>query len=209
MSALFAGPAPRIRAAPASVPFLDLLASEMADALYRADDPFALSDALVLVPNRRAARGLMDAFARKLGGAALLPAIRPLGDPHVDDDPDVWGADPIGDDIPARIEPLLRRMHLASLIRARDKAIDGVEDPVRAIALADELARLLDSAATVERVAWEELPKLVTELELARHWEQSATFLEIVTKLWPQHLQDVAASDPAAHGAAIRTALAA
>lgn len=209
MSGLFAGPAPRLRAAPASVAFLDLLAAEMVEALYRADDPFSLSDALVLVPNRRAARGLMDAFAKQLGGAALLPAIRPLGDPHVDDDPDVWGADPIGDDIAPRIDPLLRRMHLAALIRARDKAVDGVEDPVRAIALGDELARLLDSAATVGRVRWEELPKLVTELELARHWEQSATFLEIVTKHWPQYLEEEGASDPAAHGAAVRTALAA
>src|SRR5262245_49762162 len=59
---LFDGPAPRLRAAPASAPFLDVLADAMVAALGR-DDPFALSDALVLLPNRRAARGLMDAFA--------------------------------------------------------------------------------------------------------------------------------------------------
>ena len=165
MSALFSDPAPRIRAAPASAPFLDLLAAAMVEALYRADDPFSLSDALVLLPNRRAARGLMDAFARQLGGAALLPAIRPLGDPHVDDDPDVWGADPIGDDIAPPIDKLARRMELAALIRARDKAENGVEDPVRALALADELARLLDSAATVDHVAWDQLRGLVTELQ--------------------------------------------
>lgn len=209
MSALFAGAAPRLRAAPASAAFLDSLAASMVDALYRADDPFSLSDALVLLPNRRAARGLMDAFAKKLGGAALLPAIGPLGDPHVDDDPDVWGADPIGDDIAPPIEPLRRRMHLASLIRRRDKVVSGAEDPVRALALADELARLLDSAATVERVDWEQLPNLVTELELARHWEQSSKFLEIVTQLWPLHLEEEGRSDHAAHGAAVRHALAA
>jgi ATP-dependent helicase/nuclease subunit B len=209
MSALFAGPAPRIRAAPASAAFLDLMASEMVDALYRADDPFSLSDALVLLPNRRAARGLMDAFARKLGGAALLPAIRPLGDPHVDDDPDVWGADPIGDDIAPPIDKLARRMELAALIRRRDKAENGVEDPVRALALADELARLLDSAATVDHVAWDQLPTLVTELELARHWERSAAFLDIVATYWPLMLEERGQSDFAAHGAAIRKALAA
>lgn len=209
MSGLFSGPAPRLRAAPASAPFLDLLAKQMIEALHKPDDPFALSDALVLLPNRRAARGLMDAFARELGGAALLPAIRPLGDPHADDDPDVWGPDPIGDDIPPPIEPLLRRMHLAALIRARDKAADGVEDPVRAIALGDELARLLDSAATVEAVKWEALADLVTDLELARHWEQSARFLDIITKLWPAHLDEEGRSDHAAHGAAVRRALAA
>ena len=39
------------------------------------DDPFALADALVLLPNRRSARGLIDAFAHRLGGAALLPLV--------------------------------------------------------------------------------------------------------------------------------------
>ena len=73
---LFDGPAPRLRAAPASAPFLESLA----DAIVRAlgppasspadsggkrttaagetpavqENPFALSDALVLLPNRRA-----------------------------------------------------------------------------------------------------------------------------------------------------------
>lgn len=209
MSALFSGPAPRVRAAPASAPFLDLLARAMVDALYKQDDPFALSDALVLVPNRRAARGLMDAFARALGGAALLPAIRPLGDPHVDDDPDVWGADVVGEDIAPPIDRLRRRLELASLIRRRDQAEHGVEDPVRALALADELARLLDSAATVDSVAWDRLRGLVTDFALARHWESSAAFLDIVAQFWPLHLQERGLSDVSAYGASIRSALAA
>ena len=204
---LFDGPPPRIRAAPASAPFLDVLADAMASAL--GPDPFALSDALVLLPNRRAARGLIDAFARRLGGAALLPTIRPLGDPHAEDDPDVWGADPIGEALAAPIDAMQRRLQLAALIRRRDKAENGVEDPARAIALADELAKLLDSAATVERVAWEKLPKLVEEIELARHWASSAAFLDIVATFWPQHLKEQGLSDPAEHGATLRRALAA
>ncbi len=206
---LFGGPAPRLRAAPASAPFLDVLAAAMIAELSRKGDPFALSDALVLLPNRRAARGLIDAFAKKLGGAALLPTVRPLGDPHADDDPDVWGADPIGEDLLAPIDKMLRRMQLAALIRRRDKAEHGVEDPARAIALADELGKLLDSAATVERVAWERLPKLVEEIELARHWASSAAFLDIVATFWPQHLKEQGFTDPAEHGAALRRALAA
>ena len=65
---LFDGPAPRLRAAPASAPFFELLAGAMADALYREDDPFALSDALVLLPNRRAAWRLLDACWRSASG---------------------------------------------------------------------------------------------------------------------------------------------
>ncbi len=206
---LFGGPAPRLRAAPASVSFFDVLADAMVGALVREGDPFALADALVLVPNRRAARGLIDAFGRRLGGAALLPAIRPLGDPHADEDPDVWGADPAGLELAPPIDTLRRRLELAALIRRRDAAENGVEDPARALALADALARLLDSAAAVDAVAWEKLPTLVEEIELARHWAASAAFLQIITTYWPAHLKEQGLSDPAEHGAALRRALAA
>ncbi|MBL8537354.1 MAG: PD-(D/E)XK nuclease family protein [Hyphomonadaceae bacterium] len=198
-----------MRAIPASAPFLDTLAEAMIAALSRKNDPFALSDALVLLPNRRSARGLIDAFARRLGGAALLPTIRPLGDPQADDDPDVWGADPIAEQMPPPIDRTRRRLQLAALIRRRGKAENGVDDPARALALADELARLLDSAATVDRVAWEKLPTLVEEIDLAKHWVRSADFLSIIATYWPQHLAEQGVSDPAAHGAALRRALAA
>ncbi|OQW56648.1 MAG: hypothetical protein A4S17_13495 [Proteobacteria bacterium HN_bin10] len=206
---LLGGPAPRLRAIPASEPFLDVLADCMIAALKRDADPFALADALVLVPNRRSARGLIDAFAKRLGGAALLPSIRPLGDPHADDDPDIWGADPIGAELLPPIEKMQRRMQLAALIRRRAAHENGVDDPARAIALADELGKLLDSAATVERVDWKLLPRLVEEIDLARHWASSAAFLDIIARFWPAHLKEQGVSDPAEHGAALRRALAA
>jgi ATP-dependent helicase/nuclease subunit B len=206
---LFGGSAPRLRAAPASAAFLEVLANAMASELTKKNDPFALSDALVLLPNRRGARGLMDAFAKRLGGAALLPTIRPLGDPHADDDPGVWGADLIGDEIAPPIDKMQRRLQLASFIRRRDKAENGIEDPARALALADELGKLLDSAATVERVEWSKLRTLVEEIDLARHWASSAAFLDIIATYWPEILKEQGVSDPATHGAAIRLALAA
>jgi len=205
---LFGGPAPRIRYAPASAPFLDLIAEAMIAELRRGDDPFALSDALVLLPNRRAATGLIDAFAQRLGGSALLPTIRPLGDPHADEDPDVWGADPIGAEFLPPIDKMQRRLQLASLIRRREAHENGVDDPVRALALADELGKLLDSAATVERVDWKKLPTLVEEIDLARHWASSAAFLDIIVTFWPAHLKESGHSDPAEHGASLRRALA-
>jgi len=205
---LFGGPAPRLRAAPASAVFLDVLANAMTSELVKKNDPFALSDALVLLPNRRGARGLMDAFAKRLGGSALLPTIRPLGDPHADDDPDVWGAESLGDDILPPIDKLQRRLQLAKFIRQRHKGEYGVDDPTRALALADELGKLLDSAATVERVEWSKLRTLVEEIELARHWASSAAFLDIIATYWPEILKEQGYSDPAEHGAALRRALA-
>ncbi len=194
MIGLFEGPAPRVRAVPASAPFLDVFVDAMVDALWREDDPFALSDALVLLPNRRAAQGLIEAFARRLGGAALLPTIRPLGD--LDEDADVWGADPIALDVAPPLSAAARRLELASLVRAKFRAEGAEDDPARAIALADEACKLLEAAAAAEKVDWSRLPHLVDEIDLAAHWRVSAQFLEIITRYWPTRLAAAGRSDP-------------
>lgn len=202
---LFEGAGPRLRAVSATQPFLDVLADAIVEALGR-DDPFALSDALILLPNRRAARGLVDAFAKRLDGAALLPSIKPLGD--LDDDPDVWGAEPIELEIPPAIEATRQRLELAALIRRRETASGGVDDPARAIAMADELKRVLDSAAAAEAVDWSKLPHLADEVDLAQHWQQSAQFLDIVATYWPLRLQADGLADPGGRRSALLLALA-
>ncbi|MGE0045005.1 MAG: PD-(D/E)XK nuclease family protein, partial [Hyphomonadaceae bacterium] len=166
--------------------FLDVFVQEMIAALGR-DDPFALADALILLPNRRAANGLMDAFAKALGGAALLPAIRPLGD--LDDDPDVWGAGAIDLDLAPAIDPLRRRLELAALIRKRDEAEGGAADPVRALAFADELCRLLDAANAGDPIEWSKLDDLTETRAYAAHWARNAQFLQIITRYWPERLK--------------------
>lgn len=194
MLGLFAGAAPRVRAAPPSAPFLDLLAERILAELARADEPFAITDTLILLPNRRAARALMARFAARRE-AALLPTIRPLGD--LDDDPDVWGPDPAAFDAPPAIDPLRRRLELARLLRAKARAEDGADDPVLAIAAADELCKLLDAAASAGLVDWGRLPTLVTDKDLAAHWARAAKFLEIIAAFWPAHLASQGLMDPA------------
>lgn len=204
---LFAAPGPRVFSVPAPLSFLDVLADALVEALPPDGSPFALADAVILLPTRRAARGLMDAFAARLGGAALLPTMRPLAD--LEDDPDVWGADPIGLAIPPAIPPMQRRMELAALIRARDASAGGVDDPVRALAFADELCALLDGAAAAGEVDWSRLPTLIEDERLAAHWRQSAAFLSIIAEYWPQRLAAEGLSDPAARRSAVLRSLAA
>jgi ATP-dependent helicase/nuclease subunit B len=192
---------------PAPLSFLDVLADALVEALPSDGSPFALADAVILLPTRRAARGLMDAFAERLGGAALLPTMRPLAD--LEDDPDVWGADPIGLAIPPAIPPMQRRMELAALIRARDACAGGIDDPVRALAFADELCALLDGAAAAGEVDWSLLPALVEDERLAAHWRQSAALLSIIADYWPQRLAGDGLSDPAARRSAVLRSLAA
>jgi ATP-dependent helicase/nuclease subunit B len=196
---LFDGQAPRVFTMPPAVSFLDSLARTLLAELDRPETPFALSDAIILLPTKRAARALGQAFldARE-GAATLLPRIRTLGDI----DPDDAGLAELGEAIDATptIDPLARRLTLARLIRARDKQSDWSDDPVAALGAADALAELLDSAAMTasgdKPFDWAALETLVEVKELAQHWEQSTTFLQIVTSAWPDYLDQLDMVDP-------------
>jgi ATP-dependent helicase/nuclease subunit B len=199
MRDLFETPTPRVFTIPPAVSFLDVLAGTLVKALSRDDTPFALSDAIIVLPTRRAARGLAQAFLNNSPQTAtLLPRIRTLGDL----DPEDAGLGEFGDDLdqaPA-IDPLARRLILARLIQARGVQSDWSADPVSALLAADALADLLDSAAMMasgtDSFDWSKLSTLVSEHELARHWEQSTTFLSIVTEAWPAYLTSVNKVDP-------------
>ncbi|MBV9524132.1 MAG: hypothetical protein JO010_15125, partial [Alphaproteobacteria bacterium] len=66
------------------LPFLDTLAAGLL--MESEGDPLALSRTLVLLPTRRAARALREAFLRASGGRALLlPQMRPIGDIESDE----------------------------------------------------------------------------------------------------------------------------
>ena len=85
---LFDTPAPRVFNIPPSADFLSAVVETLRAELESESNPDALTNCLILVPTRRAAKALGDAFAHSAGsGVALLPMIRPLGDIDVDDPP--------------------------------------------------------------------------------------------------------------------------
>lgn len=78
------------------------------------DGDFALSDCVIYLPTRRAARGFGEAFATVLGGAALLPQFRAIGDGDEDDVSfDIASVDL---EFAPAISPIRRRLLLATLI---------------------------------------------------------------------------------------------
>src|SRR5690242_17194647 len=106
-------------------------------------DPLALPRMTVLLPTRRAARGLREAFLRltaEEGGAGhplLLPRLRPVGD--LDDDEIALAAESDGDALalPPAIPELRRRLLLTRLVLAWSKAgRDGPLLPGQAASLA-------------------------------------------------------------------------
>lgn len=194
---------PRVTTLEPSQPFLPALARYLIDWLAPRG-PLALADAVVLLPTRRAARALAEAFvAVAPETATLLPRIRTLGD---GDPGDLAGsglllggeADSLAG-LPV-MDPLARRLTLARLVRARDEAADWSQDPVAALGAAGALASLMDDAQLAQAgdgpAPWARLAQLVQDRDLAAHWDKSVQFLQIVTEVWPGLLAAVGLADP-------------
>jgi ATP-dependent helicase/nuclease subunit B len=187
----FAPPSSRWYAIEARRPFLQDLAAGVLDWL---DDkpPEVLSDAVILLPNRRAARAFTDALRTQAAGRSLLlPQVRPLGDLEEDEPPFAPGE--LGLDLPPAIAPLTRRFEMARMI---------VEDfqpglkPLRALEMADALGGFLDSCQLEEI---EDVGRVATLVEgdLAEHWQESARFLGLAVEAWPRRLEAMGLVDPA------------
>jgi ATP-dependent helicase/nuclease subunit B len=192
---------------PPGVAFLNALARAILAGGFPAPEiappaPLDLARWTILLPTRRAARGLIDAFLKEGGGEArLLPRIRALGD--VDEEELLFAEGEAGlDAIAPAIGPLQRLFLLASLIRdwARQYpratlAKSLVHSPVQALLLARSLARLIDSFET-EQIELETIAGLI-DVELAGHQELVLDFLALVRLRLPQEMARLGLVSPA------------
>lgn len=190
---------PRVFTIPSGTPFLDALAATLlADPTLggQLGDSVELADITILLPTRRAMRGLADAFLRMgEGRALLLPDIRTLGD--VDEDEIVLAGSVDGrlaSRFPQAVGQLERQLRLARLILDLAKNPDE-SDVCRAAALANDLARFLDMVET-ERVDLGGLAALVPD-EFAENWQLTIEFLKVLTARWPDELGRLGLLDPA------------
>jgi len=187
----FATGTPRWCAIPAHRPFLEDLAAGVL-AWLGEHPPEVLSDATILLPNRRAARAFAGALGRLSGDRpVLLPQVRPLGDLEEDEPPFTPGA--LGLDLPPAIAPLRRRFEMARMIVER---FDPDLNPIRALDLADALGGFLDSCQ-LEEVSEPERIVTLVDGEMAEHWERSAEFLGLAVQAWPERLAQLGLVDPA------------
>ena len=208
---------PRLYTIHPSLPFLQTLARALLDGeLPRPGGsprgPLDLAAITLLLPTRRATRALQDAFlAAAPARALLLPRVKPIAEG--DDELTLLAGLSQGPatgggllDLAPAIGELERRLVLTRLVlrwsasmrqtRTGDPdgdiarfAASGANTPAQAANLARELARLIDMVET-ENVALTGLKGLVTEAEFSRHWQQTLTFLDIVTAWWPEHLRE-------------------
>ncbi len=184
-------------------PFLKDLAAGLLGALAK---PGALAEAVVLVPSRRAARGLAEAFVEAGGGRALLlPQIRALGDLEEGEPPFEPGD--LALDLPPAISPWRRRFELARLVAENDHLLGRSLDAAGALDLADALGQFLDGVELDEAGPLRPAAEWV-EGEMARHWQVSAAFLAIALEAWPERLAELGLVDVMARRVRLTRALA-
>ncbi len=169
--------------------------------------PFWLADVTIVLPTQRARHALSAAFAKALGGGALLPDIQTLnldegdGKHFLDRAP--------GLELPKSISPMDRQFWLSHLIekwaRQNEKAQQNAQgehtlidtQPARILALAESLGSLIDELE-IEGVKAEALrlvPKKgldpMRAADLAENFSQNLHFLEIALSAWPLILEEL------------------
>ncbi len=200
---------------PPGRPFLETLARAVLSGnlpRHGGTPPAELSRITILLPTRRAARALQEAFLVATSGRALLlPRIKPIAEGNEDlallaglSGPDAYS--PGGADIPPAVPEITRRIVMTGLVQRwsdamRRSAIDaddtspqslmasaGAGTAAQAAALALELARLLDEVET-EETDLSQLASLVPD-RYSAHWEKTLDFLKIVLEWWPLELAE-------------------
>ena len=184
---------PRLFTIPLGADFARSLAKGL---IARLDgDRLALARAVIYLPTRRAARGFGEAFAQELGGSALLPQFRALGDSEEEDL--LFDAISEGADLPPAIDPIRRQLLLAALVRRWDaQARGGTLSLAQALAMADSLAALMDEAER-QGASLQGLSDLAPPA-LAAHWQDVLVFLDLIQSAWPQILKDEGRMNPGA-----------
>src|SRR4051794_32669930 len=208
-------PDPRIRqpmrvfSVPISAPFLRTVIGALVDGRliegFEAHaNPERLAAATLYLPTRRAGRLAHGIFLDVLGvDAAILPRIVALGDIDEDElafseDSEPGGIAPL--DIPPKLSELERRLALTRLVAlwAKQPVLSPlvVGGPASTLALAGDLARLIDDMVT-RGVDWNALDRLVPD-QFDQYWQHTLEFLKIAREYWPAFLAEEKKIEPAA-----------
>jgi ATP-dependent helicase/nuclease subunit B len=192
----------RVFTIPADQRFLPALAEGLLAQIPR-DDPAALATYTLLLPTRRAARALREAFLTAAGGRALLlPRMRALPGLSVEEADEL--ALPALLDLPPAVAPLTRQAVLSRIVLGIPRRFGGPLGAEQAWLLAGELATLFDEIAFEEAdldliesadpadfaASWlARLDGLVPD-KLAVHWQITTKLLQAVVRDWNGWLQN-------------------
>lgn len=172
-----------------SCSLVDVLAKKFSR-IY-ADNPLELANVLFLLPNRRACVSLRDAFVRDNGlKPSILPQIVPIADT---DEDEIFLNGSANSEVLRQLPPAIdnyERLFLFTRLIISKPAEYGLPEMTfaQAFALAQDLAKLMDVFYN-EQLSFDGLKNLVPE-QYAVHWQETLNFLQIISKYWPQILQE-------------------
>lgn len=172
-----------------SCSLVDVLAKKFSR-IY-ADNPLELANVLFLLPNRRACVSLRDAFVRDNGlKPSILPQIVPIADA---DEDEIFLNGSANSEVLRQLPPAIdnyERLFLFTRLIISKPAEYGLPEMTfaQAFALAQDLAKLMDVFYN-EQLSFDGLKNLVPE-QYAVHWQETLNFLQIISKYWPQILQE-------------------
>lgn len=187
---------------PAHLPFLDQLAARW---LHAANyHPETVGEGTIILPGRRAARGLTEAFLRQMDGRAmLLPRILPIS---ALDEAELGLSSSLGGhagfDLPPAVAGMTRLAILTRFVLQAEGAFGTRPTLDQAWPLAKALADLMDEAERADVDLATRLPEAVQE-NFAEHWQVILKFLEIITRVWPEWLAEQQVMNPVARQVAL------
>ncbi len=160
------------------------------------DNPLAMTDILILLPNNRARAALTEAFVRKAEGGMLLPQMVAIGDLALDE-----ALGPIMDPLSAAgspallpaIDPLRRQMLLTKLVRKQRPDITAIE----ALRLAQLLAASIDQL-DIEEVSLSKIKDDNLEADIAQHWQNAYGDFTAILADYQKQLAALGLINPAA-----------
>ena len=162
--------------------FADTLAAELLK--QYSENPSGLAGTVLFLPTRRACKTVQEAFLRQSNGKPLLlPRLIPFS--SIEEEETQGRLSLLhATELPQAIDPLRRKLLLSKLIQKRSPQQLSAE---KALHLAEALADFLDETY-IEEMPFDRLKDLVPD-EFAAHWQETLTFLEIVTAVWPEILK--------------------
>ncbi len=175
---------PKVFTIPVHRNFADALVNGLMAQFGR--DRMTLARGMVLVPNNRAIRAITDAFVRRAEPGLLLPRLVAVGD--IGGDAMGVALDPAGGhDVPAAVDPLMRRFMIARMVQQMRAEMRSPVDAAEALRLATELAATLD-ALLAEDIRPDLLKSLDIANDLSIHWQKSLDMIAILLDRWPEEL---------------------
>ena len=164
---------------------------------YR-EPSFGLARLTLLLPSRRTVRIITEAFVRAsdADGQAglLLPRMAVIGDLDIDE---TLGPllDPIGEalDIPPAVDPALRLLRVAELLR--QELGESARGEASLLRQARSVVRSMDRM-TADEIPPERLLEIDMLPDLATHWQNSLRVFARVLVRWRSELEELGAIDP-------------